>query len=150
MANVKPTSQASGVKGGHSPSFKKRKRAHDEGAGLPPHKKAKSDRKSNKLSSDGAVTAIDEGDFSRVSAMMRLSLAPVFLENPVAGLMELLDTLVMRWVIAFPSTFQADAKGLSSYHAYWDPFMKICASLPRCSPHSFRLTNIGSESQSTG
>ena len=104
MANAQPTSPAPGAERVHLSSFKKRKRTHGGGEGLfSSQKKAKSNRKSKPLSSD-AVVAIDEDDFSRASAMIRLSLAPVFFGNPVVGLVELLDALVMQWVIAFLST----------------------------------------------
>ncbi|KAJ3571761.1 hypothetical protein NP233_g3536 [Leucocoprinus birnbaumii] len=74
----------------HEHSSKKRK-SHDDTAS-PSKKKPK--KSSN-------TSAESEGEFHVINASLRLSIPPIFANNPRAGVEEMLDSMVMRYIPAF-------------------------------------------------
>ncbi|KAF5355189.1 hypothetical protein D9756_005231 [Leucocoprinus leucothites] len=74
----------------HESPSKKRK-THDRAAS-PPKKKSK---KSSKTDTDS------EGEFHVINASLRLSIPPIFANNPRSGVEEMLDSMVMRYIPAF-------------------------------------------------
>jgi hypothetical protein len=67
-----------------------------------PSKKSKRDKKDKGKKADKGKSkaSSSSGEFKVVNASLVVSIPPVFAGNPRAGVEEMLDSMVMRWVIA--------------------------------------------------
>ncbi|CAL1706641.1 unnamed protein product [Somion occarium] len=113
--------------------LKKRKHA-TEAAGEPSAKRSKTDSKKDKAAKterrkekkrDKGKARADDGQFKVIHATMAVSIPPVFANNLRAGVEEMLDSMVMRYIPA--------AQGVVLAHdslQFVDPVAKIKADCP--------------------
>lgn len=79
-----------------------KKRKHTDNASLPEgasRKKVKKEKKEKSKKRDkGKAKDVDSSEFKLVNASLVVSIPPVFANDPMSGVEEMLDSLVMRYV----------------------------------------------------